>query len=145
VSAQAVWVRSAYFPGAVTALSPKTGRTIAQFSVDGYAFAISSDVLFDAWITNRTVSTHGTVRRLDRNTGQELSRYPLEATDVAVQGGSLVAALCSEDTVVRVNPRTGALLEQIAVGDCPSTLLVTKQALWVLNFSDGTLSRLPLA
>ena len=56
-----------------------------------------------------------------------------------------MAALYSEDALVRVNPRTGALSQRLAVGDGPSKLLVTQQALWVLNHLDETLSRLPLA
>jgi hypothetical protein len=145
MTADAVWVRSAYFPGAVTALNPKTGQTMAQFSVDGYALAITSDAVFDTWISDSTAITYGTIRRLDRNTGKELSRYPLDAHDVVTQGRSLVAALYSEDAVVRVDPQTGALSPRIAVGDGPSKLLVTQQALWVLNFREETLSRLPLA
>jgi len=136
VTADTVWVSSDN-PTAITALHPGTGRIIAQFSTQGYdALAVVGDSVF--------VTAQDAILRLDRRTGEELARYPVEADDVVVVGDTLVAADCRKDTLVRVNIRTGTLAPRIPVGDCPDELLVTPGALWVLNFTEGTLSRFRL-
>ena len=56
--------------------------------------------------------------------------------------GALWVSSEESGTVTRIDPRSGAVVSAITVGNGPSALAVGEGAVWVVNRHDGTLSRI---
>lgn len=61
---------------------------------------------------------------------------------LAYGGGALWVANRSDGTVLRIDPRTHAVVQKIDVGLTPESLAVTAYDVWVANFADGTVTRI---
>ena len=56
--------------------------------------------------------------------------------------GAVWVANDTEDSVVRIAPRTNSVVRAISVGSDPAGLAVGPDAIWVANSGDGTVSRI---
>lgn len=63
-------------------------------------------------------------------------------TAVAYGSGSIWVANGGADTVMRINPRTHAVIDQIEVGRDPVALAATDTDVWVVNAGQGTVTRI---
>jgi YVTN family beta-propeller protein len=58
------------------------------------------------------------------------------------QGGSAPASAIAADSVGAISPVRGAVTADVHVGSSPSSVAAGEGALWVTNYSDGTVSRI---
>jgi YVTN family beta-propeller protein len=63
-------------------------------------------------------------------------------TAVAYGAGSIWVANGGADTVMRINPRTHAVVDQIEVGRDPVALAASDTDVWVVNAGEGTVTRI---
>ena len=65
-----------------------------------------------------------------------------EPAAIAVGDRAVWVAMQSAGTVVRIEPRSGAVVAAIGVGNQPSAIAVGHAAVWVANRQDNTVSRI---
>ena len=96
------------------------------------------------WVVN----THDqTISRIGARDGKvktfSHAEVPPDPGAVAVGAGALWVASKSDNTVVKLDPRSGRqLLEPIHVGQVPAAILVGLDSVWVANSVDGTVSQI---
>jgi ABC-type transport system substrate-binding protein/DNA-binding SARP family transcriptional activator/DNA-binding beta-propeller fold protein YncE len=66
-------------------------------------------------------------------------------TAVAYGGDALWVANQADDTVMRVDPHTYAVIQRFDVGHAPSALAATTDDVWVANLGDATVTRINIA
>jgi len=108
-------------------------------------------VLVTVLVTNRQQATTAvplsafpanSVGRLDERGGmREAVLVGQGPAGVAYGAGSIWVANTGDDTVWRVDPGTGQVVQRIAVGSSPTAVTVTGSDVWVANAGDGTVSR----
>ncbi|MDX6581674.1 MAG: hypothetical protein QOI10_858 [Solirubrobacterales bacterium] len=94
------------------------------------------------YVNNRN---DGTVSFVDGDPAKELSVLPAGNSPEAVveSSGSLWVTQGSGDTVLRLDPSSGAIQDEITVGAQPGGAAVGDDgSVWVANFGDGTVSRI---
>ena len=81
--------------------------------------------------------------RIDASSGRA-RRIPVGSGPAgqAVGFGTVWSAMLGDDTVWRVNPRTGKVRGIVEVGDKPMGVAVGAGSVWVTNHCDGTISRI---
>ena len=132
----AVWVANS-LDGTVSRIDPGTDTVVQTIPVGngplGIAYTKGS-----AWVAN---TGDGTITRIDAGTGKPRA-LPIPATELAVGAGTLWASEQSASRVVRVDPTSGDVVQQIPVGNGPTGIAFGAGAAWVANSLDGTVSRI---
>ena len=92
------------------------------------------------WVVGEDANT---VTRVDGSSGATTA-IPVGnvPTEVRVGAGAVWVTLALDDSLVRIDPRTGAVQKTIAVGRSPVGVAVGAGAVWVANSGDGTVSRI---
>ena len=96
------------------------------------------------WVAN---FGDGTVTRINiagNRITQEAIPVGGRPTAIAEGAGGVWVANSADNTVQRIDAKTGVPGAAMDVGEGPDGLLVTEESLWVANGRDGTLSRLGL-
>jgi peptide/nickel transport system substrate-binding protein len=83
----------------------------------------------------------GSVRRIEIGGASRTLRLGAKATAVAAGAGAVWVTSEESGTVTRVDPRSGAVVAPVNVGNGPTAVAVGEGAVWVVNRGDGTLSR----
>ena len=63
------------------------------------------------------------------------------ALSVLILDGEAGPVSTGRDTIARIDPKTSKIVESIAVGRNPGSIAATAETVWVVNETDGTLSR----
>jgi YVTN family beta-propeller protein len=99
------------------------------------------------WVSERVnlegVETgRAAIRRIDPQSG-EVKTIPVDQGSEAIvfAYGSVWVVNGSEDSLLRIDPQTNAVVREIPVGQSPSAIAAGAGALWVANTGDGTVSR----
>ena len=138
----ALWVAN-LDDNSVSHVDPRTDRVVRTIGTDaspaGIAFGAGS-----LWVAN---SDAATVSRID-------PRYDRTVRAIAVRepsgfrvgapavGAHAVWVVNSVGTVSRLDPNRGAVTATIIVGEQPEAIAVAAGAVWVANYSDGTVTRI---
>jgi YVTN family beta-propeller protein len=83
----------------------------------------------------------GSVRRIEIGGASRTLRLGAKATAVAAGAGAIWVTSEEAGTVTRVDPRSGAVVTPVNVGNGPTAVATGEGAVWVVNRGDGTLSR----
>jgi DNA-binding beta-propeller fold protein YncE len=139
-SKDAVWV--ALVPGnqqpdQLLKLDPKTGQTLANVS---YPYGIMSLTASPTalWVAARR---RARVQRVDLKTGAVVKTLRVgnnRSEDIVYNRGALWAATPKDDAVYKVSTATGDVIP-ISVGQQPRQLAVTKNLVYVTNYSSSNL------
>jgi peptide/nickel transport system substrate-binding protein len=92
--------------------------------------------------SNRAAIPAGSVGFIQARGDEVRTQVPVEASPTSVAFGerSIWVANANADTVSRVDPRTGSVVQVIRVGHSPSGITVGGGGVWVANHDDDTLS-----
>jgi YVTN family beta-propeller protein len=133
----AVWVANS-MNRTVSRIDPAINEVVQSITVGngpvGIVYARGA-----IWVAN---TGDATITRIDANSGVPGLPLPIPATELAVGGGTLWASERAANRVARVDPKTGAVVGTIAVGNSPTGLAFGSGAAWVANSLDGTISRI---
>jgi YVTN family beta-propeller protein len=141
VGRDAAWVSNGA-AGTVTRVDPVSDRALGPPIRTGRfptALAVGTR---DVWVVN---SGDGTLARIDPRENLVVGRRVLvgrDPQDVAVGFGSVWVANRGDGTLSRIDERTGRPQATIKVGGAPSALVVTVQALLVLDSEQARVIRL---
>ena len=127
--------------GLLTRVDPRTGSERRPAIDTGHYptdLAVSGDRT--VWVVGEDANV---VTRVDGKSGAT-THIPVGnvPTEVRVGAGAVWVTLALEDSLVRIDPRTGAVQKTIAVGRSPGGVAVGAGAVWVANSGDGTVSRI---
>jgi YVTN family beta-propeller protein len=127
--------------GLLTRVDPRTGSERRPAIDTGHYptdLAVSDDGT--VWVVGEDANV---VTRVDGSSGAT-THIPVGnvPTEVRVGAGAVWVTLALEDSLVRIDPRTGAVQKTIAVGRYPVGVAVGAGAVWVANSGDGTVSRI---
>jgi DNA-binding SARP family transcriptional activator len=75
---------------------------------------------------------------------REVDYRALAPSGVASGRGSIWIVNAGDETVSRLDPATGKLVEAVPVGERPGGVAVGNGAVWVANYGSDTVSRIPL-
>jgi DNA-binding SARP family transcriptional activator/DNA-binding beta-propeller fold protein YncE len=97
--------------------------------------------------TSGTVELKGNAVGVLEPSGRVVNALPAGASPMAVTfgGGSLWVVNQGDNTVLRINPDTSAVLQRWEVGDSPSSIVSTETDVWVANAGDATVTRINIA
>jgi YVTN family beta-propeller protein len=142
VGEDVVWVVESGGPS-VSRISPDTNAVVGDAigvgnGPSGVAVGVGA-----VWVTNRF---DGTISRIDANPGEKVKPLPipvgLDPRGITTGFDSVWVGLAGSNQVVRINPSTNAVTNQIGVGNAPGSLAVSADAVWVVNTLDDTVSRI---
>jgi virginiamycin B lyase len=127
-------------------IDPDSGEVTLRAEVPGTGFipesslAIAEDAVWG--ITGEGADERELIS-IDPGTGEVVDRYPAPKSASAVRAGfgSLWVSTAT-GSVVRVSPEDGQAEAEMETGHQPTFLAVSRDAVWVLNADDGTLSRI---
>lgn len=75
---------------------------------------------------------------------RELDYRALGPTGIAAGSRSIWIVNAGDETVTRLDPATGKVIDAVAVGDRPAGVAVGHGAAWVANQGSDTVSRIPV-
>jgi serine/threonine protein kinase len=119
----------------------RTGNEVSRFQLSdppaGLAFSDGS-----LWIRSNGVAA--SVTRFDARTGKVVKRFDVHAADgLAVGAGAVWVSDSSEDILVKIDPVTNTLADQISGGlDAPQEIAAVEDGVWVLNANSCTVTRI---
>jgi hypothetical protein len=118
--------------GAVTTFENNTGANPTGITFDGA----------NLWTANSAGGTGGSITRIPLDGGAETTFTTgfTAPSDILWDGENLWVADRATDQVKRVDPASGAVLENVAGGDEPIELLFDGQNLWVSNLAGDSLT-----
>ena len=139
--AGSVWVANG-LAGTVTRIDPRSNEKTQEIQVgvgpSGIAVGLGA-----VWVVNRDDST---LSKLDAVSGtvQNANAWKVGVgpVDVAVGPGSVWVTSAGTGEALRVNPRSGDVVDRVGVGRGPGAIAATSGAIWVVNTFDGTVSRI---
>jgi YVTN family beta-propeller protein len=140
-----VWVGSGGGDGAVLGrVDANTGRVVARIGLPTARLAEESSVGAGedgVWVLSDDVPRRLIV--VDPRSDQVRDVFPAPEGAAAVRAG-LGAVWITTDTgtLVRLDPSSGEALVTVPVGGGARFLALTEQAVWVMNQTDGTVSRI---
>jgi peptide/nickel transport system substrate-binding protein len=134
--AGALWVAGGN--RALTRIDPGRNKVARRIDVGNGPRGVA--VGFDAaWVT---LGVDGRLARIDLTTGRHRSIPIPDPGAIAAGAGAIWVASESAGTVMRVEPRSAAVVQPIRVGNAPSAIAVGHGAVWVANRDDGTVYRI---
>jgi len=127
--------------GLLTRVDPRTGAARRPAIDTGHYptdLAIGDDGT--VWVVGEDANV---VTRVDGSSGAT-THIPVGnvPTEVSADAGAVWVTLALEDSLVRIDPRTGAVRKTIGVGRSPVGVAFGAGAVWVANSGDGTVSRI---
>ena len=145
VGPSAVWIAHAVADvGGVDHVDPETGEAVQHVP---FELAAAVDAEGEAvWAVAPGESNKpGKLVRIDavrdRITGRPIS-VGHDPAAVAIGDSAVWVANRGDDSVWRIDSKTGAVKAKVTVGDEPAALTVTDHGVWVANFGDRTLMRI---
>ena len=140
--AGSIWIPSC---GAhsVVRVDATTGKTLAEIPADpansegGITFGAGS-----AWI----VTKPATLVRIDPKTNTVAASYelPSGSQNPLFSDGFLWVTSIEHDSLLKIDPATGKLIDTIAVGPKPRFITSGAGSIWTLNQGDGSVSRVDI-
>jgi YVTN family beta-propeller protein len=134
VGAGAVWFANT----ALYRVDPSSGKvrstSLAGFNPAGVAVGAGA-----VWVTDNVLNT---VTRVGADGTTQTIPVGHAPSGIAVGAGGVWVADAGDDSVVRIDPQTGATKATIPVGRSPGGIAVGAQGIWVANAEDGTVSRI---
>jgi virginiamycin B lyase len=96
------------------------------------------------WVVTASGGAERTLIRFNAESGAEEASIALPSTgaDVLVAFGSVWVAGVDGNAVHRIDPRTNAIVQTIAVHSKPKKLCALEGSVWVLNSTDGFVYRI---
>lgn len=133
-----VWVANS-LGGTVARINATTDGVVQRIPVGngpvGIVYAAGA-----VWVAN---TADETVTRIDASTGQRSKRpLAIDATELAVGDGALWVTQREANHVVRIDPKSGSVVQSIQVGNGPTGIAFGDGSVWVANSLDGTVSRI---
>jgi YVTN family beta-propeller protein len=133
----AVWVANS-LDGTVSRIDPGTNAVVQTIDVGifpvGVVYARGA-----TWVAN---TGDDTITKIDDTTGKAVETLPIAATELAFGAGTLWASERAAGRVARIDPKSGRVIQPIAVGNGPAGIAFGSGAAWVANGLDGTVSRI---
>ncbi len=133
----AVWVANS-LDGTVSEIDPATDKVNEPIRVGNGPVGIASTP-GSIWVAN---TGDRTITRIHAQTGLPGRPLPITATELAYGGGALWASQAPLNSVARIDPGSGALVQAIPVGHGPAGIAYGSGAVWVANGLDGNVSRI---
>ena len=130
-----VWIAPS--SGLLTRLDPRTGLVAREIdpNTSPTAVAVAADA---TWVAGDA----GTVTRVDPTGLKTPITVGYGPSAIALGGGGVWVANRGDDTVVRIDPSTRAVVTTIPVGKAPAGVAFGAGSVWVANSGDGTVSRI---
>jgi virginiamycin B lyase len=127
-------------------IDPESGAVTLRAAVPGTGFIPESSLAIAAdavWGITGEGADERELIGIDPGTGEVTARYPAPQSASAVRAGfdSLWISTAT-GSVVRVSPEDGEVEAEMETGHKPTFLAVSRDAVWVVNADDGTLSRI---
>ena len=140
--AGSIWISHANpTVGGIDRVDPVTVQGIEHIALDSaQGVTVGKDAV---WATTAPVGKNGALVRIAPRTNAITDSRPRIArrpVDVAEGSDAVWVADAATDTVVRVDPRSLAVVARVAVGDGPARLAIASTGVWVANLGDRTLT-----
>jgi streptogramin lyase len=139
-SKNAIWVGIVpgnELPDQLLKIDPKTGKTLATVSYPYGIMSLSASPTA-LWVAARR---RARIQRVDLKTGQVLRTIRVgqnRSEDVVYSRGTLWAATPQDDAVYKISTSTGDVIP-ISVGQQPRQLAVTRNLVYVTNYSSSNI------
>ena len=132
-----VWVANS-LDGTVSRIDAETNTVVQTIEAGNFPLGIAY-ANGAIWVAN---SGDDTIGKIDAGTGKPLRTLPIMATELAPGAHALWASQRTSNRVVRIDPRSGAVVQEVSVGGGPTGIDVGAGSVWVANSLDGTVSRI---
>jgi DNA-binding beta-propeller fold protein YncE len=143
VGGGAVWVASQLEPSTVYRIDPATRQVVATIPT---GHPISSALAYlapDLWVANQD----GYLTQIDARTNRVVGNFEVGSPEWPALVASANAIWISaplDNLVARFDPQTHEISTALHTGGRPQLFAFTAGAIWVANYVDGTLEKLPL-
>ena len=132
-----MWVANS-LDGTVSRIDAETNTVVQTIEAGNFPLGIAY-ANGAIWVAN---SGDDTIGKIDAGTGKPLRTLPIMATELAPGAHALWASQRTSNRVVRIDPRSGAVVQEVSVGGGPTGIDVGAGSVWVANSLDGTVSRI---
>lgn len=130
----------------IVRIDPVTNKVVASIELDVSDLQEESSIAAgEGAVWALTAGYPQMLLKVDPATDKVAASYPMTSSDlggVRAGFGALWIAQTTGNNVLRVDPATGLVADEIGVGARPRFLAVGLEAVWVMNASDGTVSRI---
>jgi len=132
-------------PPVTHSISGRRARRVLSSAV--VAVGLGVVVLGAGVATSHTVELTGNAVGVLDPAGRVVNALPTgtNPTAVAFGGGSLWVVNQGDNTVLRIQPDTSAVLQRLEVGHSPAAIVSTDSDIWVANAGDATVTRINIA
>jgi DNA-binding beta-propeller fold protein YncE len=144
VGGDAVWVTTVLpEPASIFRIDPATNRVVARVEtghpVSGpLAYADSG-----LWVANND----GSLTRIDSRTNKVVGNFEIGSPEwpaMLPAGKDLWLSVPLDNILARFDPATGAIASTVRAGSRPQQFAVLGHDIWVANYVDGTVTKLPI-
>jgi virginiamycin B lyase len=142
----ALWVGACNASGpSLVRIDPTTATVIATIPLGVPDLQEESSVAAGegaVWVPS--VAPHPMLVKVDPVTNTVLASYPLpnHAGGVRAGYGGVWVAQPGSNTVLHIDPASGATVAEVAVGATPRFMAIGEGAVWAMNEADGTVTRI---
>ena len=139
----AIWVPDCG-KGVIYKVDPATNKVVSTISVDMFTYEGSIGVGEGAvWVVTPERGDR-TLTRFNAANGEAEATIalPWSATAVLVEHGFIWVMASSKGQLLRIDPRTNALVSSTPLGGTPKGIVAGERSLWVLNEGTGTVQRI---
>jgi DNA-binding beta-propeller fold protein YncE len=139
----AVWVASLLEPASIYRIDPTTNRVVATIAT---GHPLSGALAFkapDLWVANQD----GYLTRIDSRTNQVIGNFEVGSPEwpaLVADGQSIWISAPLDNVVARFDPGLGAVTSTTRAGTRPQGFAFLGKDMWVANYVDGTVTKLPI-
>ena len=143
VGGGAVWVASVLDPATIYRIDPATKRLVASIET---GHPVSGAIVYlnpDLWVANRD----GYLTRIDSRTNQVVGNFEVGSPEwpaLVAEGNAIWISAPLDNIVARFDPGTGTVTRTVRAGTRPQEFAFLGNDLWVTNYMDGTVAKLPI-
>jgi len=144
VGGGAVWVSSILVePTSIFRIDPATNRVVARIET---GHAVSGPLAFGdsaLWVANND----GYLTRIDSRSNKVIGNFELGSPEWAAMlavGKDLWISAPLDNILARFDPTIGAVASTVRAGGRPQVFALLGSDIWVANYVDGTVAKLPI-
>jgi streptogramin lyase len=143
VGGGAVWVASVLDPVTIYRVDPVTKRIVASIDTGHPVSGALAYLDPDLWVANRD----GYLTRIDARTNRIVGNFEVGSPEwpaVVAQGQAIWISAPLDNIVARFDIGTGAISKTVRTGSRPQGFAFLGNDIWVANYLDGTVVKLPI-
>jgi sugar lactone lactonase YvrE len=143
VGGGAVWVASVLDPVTIYRIDPATKRIVASIDTGHPVSGALAYLDPDLWVANRD----GYLTQIDARTNRIVGNFEVGSPEwpaVVAQGQAIWISAPLDNILARFDPATGTVSRTVRAGSRPQGFAFLGNDVWVANYIDGTVTKLPL-